>query len=59
LRALDAEIRQRSNEEHNLDDAVRALMALKRRVSSADLRDAVRALIGRDSEVLQTPLLDA
>jgi len=58
LRALDAEIRQRSKEEHNLDDAVRALMALKRRVSSADLREAVRTLIGRDSEVLRTSLLD-
>ncbi len=57
FRALDAEIRQRTRDAQSLDDLVRALMALKRRVATTDLRGSVQTLTGQPSEVLQTSLL--
>ncbi len=57
FRALDAEIRQRTRDAQSLDDLVRALMALKRRIATTDLRGSVQTLTGQPSEVLQTSLL--
>ena len=57
FRALDAEIRQHTRDAQSLDDLVRALMALKRRVATTDLRGSVQTLTGQPSEVLQTSLL--
>ena len=54
--ALDQEIRQKTEDEHNLDDVVQALMPI-RRVSLDNLRSAVSELIGQESEALQSPLL--
>ena len=48
---LDAEIRKRSDDDHNLDDVVRVLMR-ERLVSLADLDEAVYDLIG-ESKVLE------
>lgn len=57
FRALDAEIRQRTRDAQSLDDLVRALMAVKQRISTTDLRGSVQTLTGQPSEVLQTSLL--
>lgn len=55
---LDAEIRDRSRDKHTLDPVARALMRDGDRVSLADLREAVEAVLGAPSKVLETPLLD-
>jgi len=57
FRELDAEIREGSDGEHDLDDVVRALIPI-RVVSREDLREQVLALTGAPSQVLATPLLD-
>lgn len=56
LRELDAEIRARTDDRHDLDDVVRALIPL-REVSREDLREQVEKLTGAPSAVLATPLL--
>ncbi|MDZ3823148.1 MAG: hypothetical protein U0S76_06060 [Pseudoxanthomonas sp.] len=53
---LDAEIRQASDGERSLDDVTRLLMA-KRRVDTADLREAAERVLGRPSRTLDSPLL--
>jgi predicted metalloprotease with PDZ domain len=55
--ALDAEISKASDGERNLDAVVRRLIP-QREVSREALRDAARAVLGRPSDTLQTPLLD-
>jgi predicted metalloprotease with PDZ domain len=57
FRELDAEIRERTDDKHDLDDIVRALIPL-RVISREDLREQVRELTGTPSRVLATPLLD-
>ena len=57
FRALDEEIRQHTHDAQSLDDVVRALMALKQRITTTDLRGSVQTLTGQPSEVLQTSLL--
>lgn len=57
LRALDAEIRQRTQGKRSLDNVVRALVPL-REVSREDLREQVQKLTGAPSRVLASPLLD-
>lgn len=54
---LDREIGERSRGRYGLDDVVRSLRA-RRQVSEQDLREVVRGLIGGDSRVLHTRLLD-
>ena len=56
FRALDAEIRSRTDQVRSLDDVVRELIPL-RRVSTAQLREVVERLSGAPSKVLQTALL--
>ncbi|MCX7555721.1 hypothetical protein OS187_02610 [Xanthomonadaceae bacterium JHOS43] len=55
---LDAEIRKRTKDRHNLDPVARALMRDGQRVSTADLRVAVEGVLGGESSVLSTSLLD-
>lgn len=55
---LDAEIRERTNGDVNLDPVTRALMRDGERVSRIDLRKAVEEVLGGPSKVLRTPLLD-
>ncbi|HEX5755916.1 MAG TPA: hypothetical protein VFY12_06140 [Arenimonas sp.] len=55
LREIDAELRQRSQGRHDLDQVVRALLPL-RRISRDDLRSEVEHRIG-PSKVLDSPLL--
>ena len=55
--ALDGEIRARSDDAHDLDDVVRALIPL-REVSRRSSREQVRELTGSPSKVLATSLLD-
>lgn len=54
---LDREIGERSKGRADMDDVVRGLRA-RREVSVQDLRELVRGLIGGDSQVLRTRLLD-
>lgn len=56
--ALDEEIRSRTDDADNLDVVVRTLMRRGQRVSTADLRAAVAAVLGEPSRVLDTPLLN-
>jgi predicted metalloprotease with PDZ domain len=53
---LDAEIRERSDEQHDIDDVAQALMKAGK-VSLSDLRAAAKKAIGGDSKTLQSPLL--
>jgi predicted metalloprotease with PDZ domain len=53
---LDAEIRQRTNDERSLDELVQALMKI-RRPTFEQLRDAAEEIIGKPSETLQSPVL--
>lgn len=55
--ALDAEVRQATDGRHDIDDVVRRLLP-DREISREALRDAARAILGRKSQVLDTPLLD-
>jgi hypothetical protein len=57
LKALDEEIRGASDSAHDLDDLVQRLID-RGRVSTAMLREAAEAVLGRPSRVLVTPLLD-
>lgn len=54
---LDAEIASATGGKRSLDDVVRRVMP-DREVSREALADAARAVMGRRSEVLETPLLD-
>lgn len=56
FRALDREIRQRTDDERSLDDVMRKLIEL-REVSREDLAEVVAEVSGRPSDVLKTPLL--
>lgn len=56
LAELDAEIRSKTDEAHSLDDVVRLLLPL-RRVSTAQLREAVESILGAPSLVLDSDLL--
>jgi predicted metalloprotease with PDZ domain len=53
---LDQEIRLRTNNQHDLDDVVRALIPV-RKVALDDLRQAAENLVGDTVTTLQTPLL--
>jgi hypothetical protein len=53
---LDAEIREASKDEKNLDDVTRQLVG-KGRISLAQLKAAAEKVLGRPSKTLQTPLL--
>jgi predicted metalloprotease with PDZ domain len=55
--ALDTEVRQATRGKRDLDDVVQRLLP-DREVSREALRDAARAVLGRKSQVLETPLLD-
>jgi predicted metalloprotease with PDZ domain len=55
--ALDAEIRERSQGERDLDDVVQALMKI-RRPTLEDLRRAAEDAIGAPSKTLQSRVLD-
>jgi hypothetical protein len=55
--ALDKEIRQASEGQRDLDDVVRRLMP-RREVSRESLRAAAKAVLGRPSRSLSTPLLE-
>ena len=52
LSALDAEIRRRSGGTYSLDDAVRTLAAGEGPLTLDALREAVRALLGRDADAI-------
>lgn len=56
FQALDAEIARHGGGKRDLDDLVRRLLPL-REVSREDLQREFRALTGRDSAVLDSPLL--
>lgn len=53
---LDAEIREATDGERSFDDVTRLLMA-RRRVDTADLREAAEQVLGRPARTLDTPLL--
>ena len=55
---LDAEIQKRSDDKQNLDRVARALIRDGKRVSTADLHEAVEQVLGGPSKVLQSTLLD-
>jgi hypothetical protein len=54
--ALDAEIREHTGDDKDIDNVARRLVPL-RRVSLEQLREAVEAVTGEASEVLDSPLL--
>lgn len=54
--ALDAEIREHTGDDKDIDDVARRLVPL-RRVSLEQLREAVEAVTGEPSAVLDSPLL--
>ncbi|MFC0710578.1 hypothetical protein [Azorhizophilus paspali] len=56
LRALDAEIRARSENRHSLDDVVHGLIRMER-VNTDDFVALSENLMGGESRVLDTPLL--
>lgn len=56
LQALDREIRLHSHNQRSLDDLVRALMRLNS-VSTAEFVQLAESVLGRESEVLSSPLL--
>ena len=56
FRELDAEIRRRTGDEKSLDDVMRQLVEI-REVSREDLASVVEEVMGRPSDVLQSPLL--
>ena len=56
FRALDAEIRQRTDDAKSLADLMRALIPL-REVSRKDLAQEAETVMGRPSDVLRSPLL--
>ncbi len=58
LDELDQEIRLRTDNQHNLDDVVRALIPV-RKVALDDLQKAAEQLVGEPLSTLQTPLLKA
>ena len=55
---LDAEIQKRSDDKQNLDRVARALIRDGKRVSTADLHEAVEQVLGGPSKVLKSTLLD-
>ena len=55
---LDAEIQKRSDDKQNLDRVARALISDGKRVSTADLHEAVEQVLGGPSKVLKSTLLD-
>ncbi|MFC4729423.1 hypothetical protein [Coralloluteibacterium thermophilus] len=57
FRDLDAEIREATDGERDLDGVVRELMK-KGSVRTADVRAAAEAVLGRPARTLDTPLLD-
>jgi hypothetical protein len=57
LDELDKELRSTTSDQRNLDHLVRLLMP-KRRVSLADIQAAAKEILGRESRVLQSPLLN-
>lgn len=57
LDELDRELRRRSKGKASIDDVTRDLMKL-RKVSLADLKASVEALIGADVAALRSPLID-
>jgi predicted metalloprotease with PDZ domain len=56
FRELDREIRQRTRDQHSLDDVMQRLVEI-REVSREDLADVVEELTGRPSDVLKSPLV--
>ncbi len=56
LDELDQELRGATDDKQNLDHLVRLLMP-KRRVSLEDIRAAAQDILGKESQVLQSPLL--
>ncbi|MDG9881615.1 hypothetical protein CSV86_017780 [Pseudomonas putida CSV86] len=56
LQALDREIRVHTHNKQSLDDLVRALMRMNS-VSTAEFVQLAESVMGRESEVLRTPLL--
>jgi len=56
IRELDREIRERTDDEKDIDDVARRLVQL-RQVGVQDLRDVVQALTGEPSAVLDSALL--